>query len=128
MYTVNNNHIGTCTSYLSLFIQRLGFTLFMTQFRRLPVVGLRIFAPLRKWTLYFGAGYNHPAVVVQPFFLTWTTLRYYSYTLICVSWVGTHNQANLKLLSGHKNIRVVLSWLRQPRVSAKFEFRYSCMK
>ena len=59
----NNNNTGTCTSYPSL-LQRLGFTLFMTQFRRLPVVGFRIFAPLRKWT--FGAGYNHPAVVLQP--------------------------------------------------------------
>ena len=29
--------------------------IFMTQFRRLPVVGFRIFVPLRKWT--FGAGY-----------------------------------------------------------------------
>ena len=75
MYTVNNNNVGTSTSYPSL-LQRLGFTLFMTQFRRLPIVGFRIFVPLRKWT--FGAGYNHPAVVVQPFFLTWTTSRYYS--------------------------------------------------
>ena len=29
MYAVNNDNIGTCTSYLSL-VQRLGFTLFMT--------------------------------------------------------------------------------------------------
>ena len=108
MYAVNNNKIGTCTSYPSL-LQRLGFTLFMTQFGRLPIVGFRIFAPLRKWT--FGAGYSHPAVVVQPFFLTWTTLRYYSCTLICVSWVGTHNQANLKLLSSHKNIKINMAGL-----------------
>ena len=55
MYTVNNNHIGTCTSYPSL-LQRLGFTLFMTQFGRLPIVWFSFFAlNLRKWT--FGAGY-----------------------------------------------------------------------
>ena len=69
MYTVNNNKIGTCTSYPSL-LQRLGFTLFMTQLGRLLIVGFSFFAqgfsPLRKWT--FGAGYNHPAVVLQPFF------------------------------------------------------------
>ena len=69
MYTVNNNNIGTCTSYPSL-LQRLGFTLFMTQFGRLLIVGFSFFAqgfsPLRKWT--FGAVYNHPAVVLQPFF------------------------------------------------------------
>ena len=53
------------TSYPSL-LQRLGFTLFMTQFGRLPIVGFRFFAPFRKWT--FGAGYNHEAVVLQPFF------------------------------------------------------------
>ena len=56
MYAVNNNHIETCTSYLSLFIQRLGFTLFMTQFSRLPIVWFSFFAlNLRKLT--FGAGY-----------------------------------------------------------------------
>ena len=38
MYAVNNNDIETCTSYLSLF-QRLGFTLFMTHFGRLLIVG-----------------------------------------------------------------------------------------
>ena len=65
MYAANNNNIGTCTSYPSL-LQRLGFTLFMTQFGRLPIVGFSFFAPLRKWT--FGAGYNHPAVVLPPFF------------------------------------------------------------
>ena len=55
MYTVNNNHIGTSTSYPSL-LQRLGFTLFMTQFGRLPIVWFSFFAlNLRKWT--FGAGY-----------------------------------------------------------------------
>ena len=36
-------------------------------------------SPLREWT--FGAGYNHPAVVLQPFFLPWTTLPYYSYLM-----------------------------------------------
>ena len=66
MYTVNNNHIGTCTSYPSL-LQRLGFTLFMTQFGRLPIARFSFFAPLRKWT--FGARNNHQAVVLQPFFL-----------------------------------------------------------
>ena len=64
MYAVNNNNIETCTSYSSL-LQRLGFTLFMTHFGRLLIVGFSFFAhrfsPLRKWT--FGAGYNHPAVV-----------------------------------------------------------------
>ena len=54
-YPVNNNKIGTCTSYPSL-LQRLGFTLFMTQFGRLPIVWFSFFAlNLRKWT--FGAGY-----------------------------------------------------------------------
>ena len=47
MYTVNNNKIGTCTSYPSL-LQRLGFTLFMTQFGRLPVVGFSFFCSFEK--------------------------------------------------------------------------------
>ena len=79
---------------------------FMTQFRRLPIVGFSIFAPLRKWT--FGAGYNHPAVVLQPFFLLGPL---HLITLICISWVGTHNKANLKLLSGHKNIKINMAGL-----------------
>ena len=54
MYAVNNNNIGTCTSCPSL-LQRFGFTLCMTQFGRLPIVGFSFFALLRKWT--FGAGY-----------------------------------------------------------------------
>ena len=83
MYAVENNNIGTRTSYPSL-VQRLGFTLFMTQFRRLLIAGFSFFAqgfsPLRKWT--FGAGYNHQAVVLQPFFfLTLTTSPYYSYLM-----------------------------------------------
>ena len=83
MYAVENNNIGTRTSYPSL-VQRLGFTLFMTQFRRLLIAGFSFFAqgfsPLRKWT--FGAGYNHQAVVLQPFFfLTSTTSPYYSYLM-----------------------------------------------
>ena len=64
IYGVNNNNIETCTSYSSL-LQRLDFTLFMTHFGRLLIVGFSFFAhsfsPLRNWT--FGAGYNHPAVV-----------------------------------------------------------------
>ena len=91
MNAVNNNHIGTSTSYPSL-LQRLGFTLFMTQFGRLPIVGFSFFAPFRKWT--FGAGYNHPAVVLQPFFLKLGQLHLI--TLTCVSWVGTHNNGQLK--------------------------------
>ena len=78
MYAINNNNIGTCTtgSYPSL-LQRLGFTPFYDPIQEIAsYIGFRIFAPLRKWT--FGAGYNHPAVVLQPFFLTWTTSRYYS--------------------------------------------------
>ena len=51
MYAVNNNNIETCTSYSSL-LQRLGFTLFMTHFGRLLIVGFSFFAyrfsPLRK--------------------------------------------------------------------------------
>ena len=43
----------------------------------LPIVGFSFFAPLRKWT--FGAGYNHQAVVREPFFKTWTTSPYYCY-------------------------------------------------
>ena len=83
MYAVENNNIGTRTSYLSL-VQRLGFTLIMTQFRRLLIAGFSFFAQgfssLRKWT--FGAGYNHQAVVLQPFiFLTSTTSPYYSYLM-----------------------------------------------
>ena len=85
MYAVENNNIGTCTSYPSL-VQRLGFTLFMTQFRRLLIAGFSFFAqgfsPLRKWT--FGAGYiiMHQADVLQPFFfLTSTTSPYYSYLM-----------------------------------------------
>ena len=91
MYAIGNN-----TSYLSL-LQRLGFTLFMTQFGRLLIVGFSFFAqgfsPLRKWT--FGAGYNHPTVVLQPFFLTWTTSPCYS-NLFNVSCVGTDNKGQLK--------------------------------
>ena len=91
MNAVNNNHIGTSTSYPSL-LQRLGFTLFMTQFGRLPIVGFSFFAPLRKWT--FGARNNHQAVVLQPFFLKLGQLHLI--TLTCVSWVGTHNNGQLK--------------------------------
>ena len=69
-------------------------------------IGFRIFAPLRKWT--FGAGYNHPAVVLQPFFLLGLL---HLITLICISWVGTHNKANLKLLSGLKNIKINMAGL-----------------
>ena len=66
MYAINNNNIGTCTSYPSL-LQRLGFTPFYDPIQEIAsYIGFRIFAPLRKWT--FGAGYNHPAVVLQPFF------------------------------------------------------------
>ena len=91
MYAVNNNNTGTCTSDPS-FLQRLSFTLFMTQFGRLPIVGFSFFAPLRKWT--FGAGYNHQAVVLQPFFLN---LDHFSLLLLfSVCWVGTHNKDQLK--------------------------------
>ena len=69
-------------------------------------MGFSIFVPLRKWT--FGAGYNHPAVVFQPCFLLGPL---HVITLICVSWVGTHNKANLKLLSGHKNIKINMAGL-----------------
>ena len=69
----------------------------MIQLGRLLIVGFSFFAqgfsPLRKWT--FGAGYNHPAVVLQPFFLTWTTSPCYS-NLFNVSWVGTDNKGQLK--------------------------------
>ena len=106
MYTVNN--IGTCTSYPSL-LQRLGFTLFYDPIQEVAsYIGFRIFAPLRKWT--FGAGYNHQAVVFQPFFLLGPL---HVITLICVSWVGTHIRANLKLLSGHKNIKINIAGLFQ---------------
>ena len=58
MYVVNNNNIHLVhvlvTSCPSL-LQRFGFTLCMTQFGRLPIVGFSFFALLRKWT--FGAGY-----------------------------------------------------------------------
>ena len=74
MNAVNNNHIGTSTSYPSL-LQRLGFTLFMTQFGRLPIVGFSFFALLRKWT--FGAGYIITRLLfVSHFFKTWTTSPY----------------------------------------------------
>ena len=52
------------------------------------------FSPLRKWT--FGAGYNHPAVVLQSFFLTWTTSPCYSNLFNVISWVGTDNKGQLK--------------------------------
>ena len=66
--------------------------LFMTQFGRLPIVGFSFFALLRKWT--FGAGYNHQAVVLQPFFLN---LDHFTLlVLFSVSWVGTHNKGQLK--------------------------------
>ena len=71
---------------------------FMTQFGRLAIVGFSFFAPLSKWP--FGGGYNHPAV--GPLHVI---------TLICVSLVGTHNKANLKLLSGHKNIKINMAGL-----------------
>ena len=65
MYTVNNNKIGTCTSYLSVVCYRdLG------RLGRLLIVGFSFFAqgfsPLGKFT--FGAVYKHPTVVLQPFF------------------------------------------------------------
>ena len=50
------------------------------------------FSPLRKWT--FGVGYNHPAVVLQPFFLNldhFTLLLFFS-----AFWVGNHNKGQLK--------------------------------
>ena len=37
------------------------------------------FSPMRKWT--FGAGYNHPAVVLQPLFSMRTSSPYYSYLM-----------------------------------------------
>ena len=46
------------------------------------------FSSVRKWT--FVAGYNHPAVVLQPFFfLTWTTSPCYSNFLMYVGLVLT---------------------------------------
>ena len=116
MYAVNNNNIGTCTSYLSL-SQRLGFTLFMTQFGRLLIVGFSFFAhsfsPLRNWT--FGAGYNHPAVVRQPFFfLTWTTSPCYSYfNLFNVSLVVTDNKGQLKAVVRSQNIKINIGCSKQ---------------
>ena len=97
MYTVNNNNkIGTCTSYPSL-LQRLGFTLFMTQLGRLLIVGFSFFAqgvsPLRKWT--FGQVIITPPLFFSHFFLTWTTSPCYS-NLFNVSWVGTDNEGQLK--------------------------------
>ena len=70
----------------------------MIQLGRLLIVGFSFFAqgfsPLRKWTV--GAGYNHPAVVLQPFFfLTWTTSPCYS-NLFNLCWVGTDNKGQLK--------------------------------
>ena len=92
MNAVNNNNIGTCTSYPSL-LQRLGFTLFYDPIQEIAsYIGFRIFAPLRKWT--FGARNNHQAVVLQPFFLKLGQLHLI--TLTCVSWVGTHNNGQLK--------------------------------
>ena len=94
MYAVENNNIGTCTSYPSL-VQRLGFTLFMTQFRRLLIAGFSFFAqgfsPLRKWT--FGAGYNHQACCSSAIFF----FNFDHFTLLLllnVSWVGTHNKTS----------------------------------
>ena len=55
-------------------------------------MGFSILVPLRKWT--FGASYNHPAVVLQPFFLTW--VHFTLLVLFSVSWVGTHNKGQLK--------------------------------
>ena len=56
-------------------------------------MGFSFFALLGKWT--FGVGYNHQAVVLQPFFFLnldhFTLLRLFS-----VSWVGTHNKGQLK--------------------------------
>ena len=93
MYAVNNNNTGTCTSYLSFFIQRLGFIHFLwPNSGDCQLWGSAFFAPLRKWT--FGAGYNHPAVVLQPFFLN---LGHFTLLLLfSVSWVGTHNKGQLK--------------------------------
>ena len=91
-YAVNNNNIGTCTSYPSL-LQRLGFTLFMTQFGRLPIVGFSCFAPLREWT--FGAGY----IITRLLFFSHFFLNLDHFTLLVlfsVSWVGTHNKGQLK--------------------------------
>ena len=99
MYAVNNNNIGTCTSYLSVVCYRdlvLHFSW--------PSLGdwwLWGSAFLLRVFLLWGSGhlgqvlYNHPAVVLQPFFLTWTTSPCYS-NLFNVSWVGTDNKGQLK--------------------------------
>ena len=96
MYAVNNNNIGTCTSYLS-FVTETWFYTFYDPVWEIADCGVQLFcsgfSSLRKWT--FGAGYNHPAVVLQPFILTWTTSPCYS-NLFNVSWVGTDNKGQLK--------------------------------
>ena len=71
-------------------------------------MGFSFFAPLRKWT--FGAGYNHQAVVLQPFFLN---LDHFTLLLLfIVSWVDTHNEGQLKaVVSCHKNIKINMAGL-----------------
>ena len=76
MYTVNNNKIGTCTSYPSL-LQRLGFTLFYDPIWEIANSGVQFFCSFEEVDIW-GRLYNHQAVVLQPFFLTWTTSRDYS--------------------------------------------------
>ena len=66
MYTVNNNNIGTSTSYPSL-LQRLGFTHFYDPIQEITRCGVQHFCSFEEVDIW-GRLYNHPAVVLQPFF------------------------------------------------------------
>ena len=94
MYAVNNNNIGTCTSYqLPIFVTEIWFYTLYDPVREIANCGVQFFCPFEKVDIW-GRLYNHQAVVLQPFFLDldhFTVL-----VLFSVSWVGTHNKGQLK--------------------------------
>ena len=92
MYAVNNNNIGTCTSYPSL-LQRLGFTLFYDPIREIANCGVQFFYSFEEVDIW-GRLCNHQAVVLRPFFLN--LAHFTLLVLFSVSWVGTHNKGQLK--------------------------------
>ena len=71
---VKNNNIGTYMYSLPVFVTETWLYTFYDPIQEIAdilwgsaVLLIQGFSPLRKQT--FGAGYNHPAVVLQPFFL-----------------------------------------------------------
>ena len=70
---------------------------------------LKGFSPTRRWT--FGAGYNHPAVVLKPLFKLGPVhhLMALSSNRKYYCSVGWSSQADLKLLSDHKTSKLTIN-------------------